>query len=116
MADYTVRCNASVNAKTLTHPNEQVADYLDLQAEVDNGEEEELLEDELGEPSREQVSSRILLMAHLDNFFVGDDDPTESVADWPTRHSSFAIGNFEQEAAEMQALVDSRRIRAPTNW
>ena len=55
-------------------------------------------------------------MAHTDKFFTGDDDPTESVADWPTRHSSPAIANFEQEAAEMRALVDNRRTHAPAHW
>jgi hypothetical protein len=55
-------------------------------------------------------------MPHIDDFFAGDDDPTESVSDWPTRHSSPSIGDFVQEAAEMRALVDNRRIHAPTYW
>lgn len=49
MGDYTVRIDKLVCQCTLTHPNEQVFDFLDFQAEVNDGENSEISEEDLGE-------------------------------------------------------------------
>jgi hypothetical protein len=49
MGDYTVHIDSLVCQCTLTHPNDQVWDFLDLQADVGEDENSEISDEELGE-------------------------------------------------------------------
>jgi hypothetical protein len=62
MTDFSVRCQEIVGKWTLTL-TKQVYTYLDIEAAVDNGEEEELSDGEIGE-SLEKRSPLHVLTAH----------------------------------------------------
>ncbi|KAF8261667.1 hypothetical protein EI94DRAFT_1809926 [Lactarius quietus] len=74
----------------MTMAEYNVLEFLDLQAVVDNGEEDELSDDE------------------LDNFFQQDDEIPESESEWNARLSSPTFGDFKQEGSDMQAFITSR--------
>ncbi|KAF8264671.1 hypothetical protein EI94DRAFT_1805484 [Lactarius quietus] len=67
-----------------------VLEFLDLQAVIDNGEEDELSDDE------------------LDKFFQQDNEIPKSESEWNARLSSPVFGDFEQEGSYMRDLVTSR--------
>ncbi|KAN0141162.1 hypothetical protein V8E53_000918 [Lactarius tabidus] len=91
MTNFSVHCQEIVGKWTLTL-TKQVYTYLDIEAAVDNNEEEELSDGEIDR-------------------FLKEDDATESMSDWNVRPGLPAINTFIQDAEEMQALVTSRQIR-----
>jgi hypothetical protein len=92
----------------LTHYTKQVFNYLDIEAIIDNGGEEEILDNKFSE-SLEFRSH--LLITHIGCFFEDDNNQINSMLEWDLRPSSPMIDNSTQEAEEMQALVTCRHIR-----
>ena len=97
MAEFTV-CTQDL-FKTYILTQSQLYDYLDIEATVDNEEEETFSEEEeLGESVRIQGTTS---SQHTENFF--DDDDEDSTSEWITHLNSPAPSDFSQEIFDLRA-------------